>query len=298
MTHETQFLDLPDQRIAYYDLIPRPVETAPPSGGSAGHASEAVPLVLLHGGVVDKRMWHPQLKAFPDRRVIVPDARGHGESSDAEAPYRLADDVVALLDALEIDRAVLIGLSMGGSTAVDVALEHPGRAAALVASGTGTSEPEFTDPWTLQVLADWQRAQEAGDLEEWLGVTERFVAGPARSIDEVDPAVRELCARMARETVTDHLRVGEDGVPIPPQPPTPVTRTWERLEQVTVPVLALCGALDSEDHRALGRRLAETVADGSYREVAGAAHYPNLENPEDFNDALQRFLHGEDRSAG
>lgn len=91
-------------------------------------------------------MWTPQLDAFPERRIIAPDARGHGGSSDAEGPYRLADDVVVLMDALGLDRAVLAGVSMGGGTAVDVALEHPDRCAALVVTGTGTSEPGFADP--------------------------------------------------------------------------------------------------------------------------------------------------------
>lgn len=267
MSPTTHYLDLPGQRIAYLDV----------------GQSHSPPLVLLHGGAVDKRMWHPQLDVFPDHRLIVPDARGHGESSDAQAPYRLADDVVALLDALEIERAVLVGISMGGGTACDVALEHPGRAAAIVVSGTGTSEPEFTDPWAVRAFAEWRAAEQGGDLDAWLEVFQRFTVGPERLPEQVDPDVRELVAAMARDTVTGHLRMAEDGTPIPPHPVTPVTHTWERLDQLTIPVLALCGALDGVDHRANGRRLADAVADGRYVEVPGSAHYPNLENPEVFN---------------
>jgi pimeloyl-ACP methyl ester carboxylesterase len=235
-------------------------------------------------------MWEPQLAAFPEHRVLAADARGHGRSSDASAPYRLADDAVALLDALEIDRAVLIGISMGGGTAVDVALEHPGRAAALVVSGTGTSEPHFTEPWALQTFADWKAAESGGDLEAWVEVFMRFTAGPDRKGTDVDPGVWELVARMARETVLNHLRTDENGTPLPPVPPTPVTGTWERLADIGIPVLALPGAVDGVDHRGMGRELADAVPDGEYREIADSAHYPNLENPSAFHAAIEDFL--------
>lgn len=275
MIPETMLLDLPDQRIAY-------VESGP---------SDALPLLLLHGGAVDKRSWHPQLTAHPAYRVLAIDARGHGESSDAEQPYRLADDVIALMDSLQIDRAVPIGVSMGGGTAVDLALEHPQRIAALVCSGTGTSEPVFTDPWVLQTFADWTAAEQGSDLEAWVEVLQRFTSGPRRTRADVDPAVWELIGTMARDTVTQHLRVGPDGLPLPPLPPTPVTDTWARLSQIQVPVLAIGGEFDSDDHRAMGSRLSESVGgEGRYVEIAGSAHYPNLENPDAFDDAVRELL--------
>ncbi|WP_114855647.1 alpha/beta fold hydrolase [Brachybacterium sp. YJGR34] len=275
MMLSTQTLDLPDQRIAY-------VETGP---------ADALPVLFLHGGAVDRRMWHPQLAAFPEHRVLAPDARGHGGSSDAEGPYRLADDVVALLDALGIERAVLAGISMGGGTAVDVALEHPDRVTALVVGGTGTSEPQFTDPWVLQAFADWRAAEQGSDLEAWVEVLQRFTTGPHRTRDEVDPAVWDLIGTMARDTVHQHLRVGPDGLPLPPHPPTPVTQTWERLGTIRVPVLAIGGDQESEDHRSMGRRLADSVGgSGRYVEIPGAAHYPNLERPESFDAAVRELL--------
>jgi pimeloyl-ACP methyl ester carboxylesterase len=270
-------LDLPDQRIAYRE---RP-----------GTDPDALPLLLLHGGAVDSRMWGPQLGAFPDRRALAPDARGHGGSSDAEAPYRLVDDVIVLLDALGIAQVVAAGVSMGGGTAVDLALEHPERVAALVVSGTGTSEPEFTDPWALQAFADWRAAEQGSDAEAWIAVLQRFTAGPHRTRDEVDPAVWELIDTMARDTLAGHLRLGPDGLPLPPVPPTPVTGTWDRLGSIAVPVLAVSGALDGDDHRAMGERLAGSVGGPArHVEIPGAAHYPNLEAPEAFNEQVLRLL--------
>lgn len=269
-------VQLSDQRIAYLDVGPED-----PTGP---------PLLLLHGGAVDSRMWHPQLDAFPDHRVLVPDARGHGGSSDAEGPYRLVDDVVALLDALGVEQVVAIGISMGGGTACDLALEHPERVVGILVSGTGTSEPVFEDPWALQAFADWKAAEQRTDLQEWVDVLQRFTAGPHRTLDEVDPAVRDLVDTMARDTVQNHLRTDADGTPVPPPPPVPVTETWQRLERIDVPVLALCGALDGDDHRRNGRRLADAAPDGRYVELVGAAHYPNLEAPEDFDQEVRELI--------
>lgn len=270
-----QCLDLPDHRIAY-------AEAPAPGAG-------ATPLVLLHGGAVDHRMWAAQLSSFDERHVIAPDARGHGDSSDANAPYRLADDVVALLDALDIESAVLVGVSMGGGTAVDVALEHPGRVAALVVSGTGTSEPVFTDPWCLDTFARWKSAEQQGDLEAWIDAFMAFTAGPGRVREDVEATVWELVEAMARDTVAGHLRVDAQGVPIPPEPPTAVTETWERLPTLSIPVLAACGAQDGADHLRMGKRLASEVQNGAFVTTPGA-HYPNLEDPATFDAAVRDFL--------
>ena len=274
----THRFDLTDQTITCY--------LARPGRGSGA----AAPLVLLHGGGVDRRMWGPQLSAYPERTVIAHDARGHGGSSDADGPHRLADDVVRLLDALEIDRAVLAGVSMGGGTAVDTALEHPDRVAGLVVSGTGTSEPQFSDPWTLSTLAEWNAAQERGDLEGWIDAFMRLGAGPGRTADDIAPGVWQLVETMARETVAEHLRVAPDGTPIPPFPATPVTRTWERLPTIDVPVLALSGGSDGADHRAMCARLAASVPIGDHQVIPGTGHYPNLEDPVAFDHAVREHL--------
>src|SRR5690625_4540210 len=121
-------------------------------------------------------------------------------------PHRLADDVVRLLDALEFDRAVLAGVSMGGGTAVDTALEHPDRVAGLVVSGTGTSEPQFSDPWTLSTLAEWNAAQERGDLEGWIDAFMRLGAGPGRTADDIAPGVWQLVETMRSEEHTSELQ--------------------------------------------------------------------------------------------
>ncbi|MGJ9412312.1 alpha/beta fold hydrolase [Aeromicrobium sp. CF4.19] len=274
--------DLQHRRLADHDVT---FVDVPSTADEPG-----VPLVLLHGGASDHRAWRPQLEAFPERRVIAPDARGHGGSSDASQPYRLADDVVALLDALDVASAVLAGVSMGGGTSVDVALEHPDRCAGIVVSGTGASEPVFTEPWAIQAFADWAAAEAAGDAERWLEVFMRFTHGPHRRPEEVDSEVTALVHRMALETLTEHVRPDEHGAPVPPTRPTPVAQTWERVAGLAVPLLVLNGTLDGDDHLANGRRLVDLVDGAAYVELPGAAHYPNLEQAEAYDATVRTFL--------
>jgi pimeloyl-ACP methyl ester carboxylesterase len=261
-----QWLDTDDGRLAYDD------------------SGTGDPLVLLHGGFLDHHMWEDQVPAFAARyRVIAPDARGHGASANATRPFRHADDVAVLLRHLGTGRAILAGVSMGAGIAVDTALEHPDQVRALVVSGAGTSEPTFTDPWTQTVLGQWTAAMAAGDLDGSIDAFTLFAAGPGRSLDDVSPGVVARIRDMARRTMSKHGRGERDWS-------VPVRDTWERAAKIDVPVLAVPGALDSPDHIEMAERLASLVADGRTTVIEGAAHYPNMEHPEDFQQAVTEFL--------
>lgn len=140
----------------------------------------------------------------------MPDARGHGRSSTPRGPFRHGDDLAALIGHLDAGPVTLVGLSMGGGTAVDLALEHPRLVQALVVSGAGTSEPEFTDPWALEVLAAWQRNQEAGDTAGWVETFLLFAAGPHRGLDEVDA---DVVGALPEHGAPGGVRRGAAGVP-------------------------------------------------------------------------------------
>ncbi|MFI0714341.1 alpha/beta fold hydrolase [Streptomyces inhibens] len=242
------------------------------------------PLVLLHGGFLDHGMWDDQVPFLaPDYRLIVPDARGHGASSNASGPFRHTDDLAALLRHLGIGPAVLIGLSMGASIAVDTALEHPDLVRALVVSGAGTSEPEFQDPWVKDIQAEWARTTAAGDAEGFVNAHLLFAAGPHRTLDDVDPNVVRRLREMAGRTIAKHT--GAESVQL-----VPVTETWTRAAEITIPVLAINGGIDSDDHIGMAERLVHTVAHGRAATVEGIAHYPNMERPGTFNAILGEFL--------
>lgn len=266
MNDDLAWLDTDDGRLAYRDT------------------GSGQPLVLLHGGFVDHHMWDGQIPAFARLyRVIAPDARGHGASANASKPFRPADDLAALLRNLGTGPAVLAGVSMGASTAVDTALEHPDLVRALVTSGAGTSEPEYTDPWTIQVRRDWYAAMAAGDLERALDTFTLFAAGPHRTLGSIPRGVARRIREMARRTMAKHA-AGE------PNWLVPVPRTWERAANITAPLLAINGNLDASDHIAMAERLARAVAHGSVTIINGTAHYPNMEQPQAYNAALTGFL--------
>ncbi|MFI2607608.1 alpha/beta fold hydrolase [Kitasatospora sp. NPDC018619] len=247
-------------------------------------AGTGEPLVLLHGGLLDHRSWLDQLPALlPEYRVIAPDTRGHGASDNASRPFRPADDLADLLRHLGLGPLTVIGLSMGGTIALDLALEHPDLVGALVISGNGTSESEFGDPWLGELAADQAVALAEGDGEGWLHSFTRLAAGPHRGLDEVDPDVVRRLKEMTRNTVGKHA-------PDEPQYLEPVTDTWRRLTGVTVPLLAINGGLDSADHVNLAERVVRTVVDGRAVTVEGTGHYPNMERPEEFNAHLLDFL--------
>lgn len=247
-------------------------------------AGSGPPLVLLHGGFTDHRIWEAQIRTFAaTHRVIAYDARGHGASDNATKPFRSADDLAALLEGLHASPAVLVGLSMGGATAVDCALEHPHLVRALVVSGIGTSERLFTDPWTQDVVDAQQRALKEGDLEGWGDAFSRVTVGPYRAADDVDAEVVRKVREMALNTLHKHR-------PDEPDTRVAVTGTWERVGGIGVPVCAINGGLDAPDSLAMAERLIELVPDGRTVTVPGAAHYPNMEDPHRFDAELAAFL--------
>ncbi len=243
------------------------------------------PVVLLHGGALDHRLWEPQIPELArNHRVVAPDLRGHGRSPTPTVPFRHADDVAALLRALDTGPATLVGISLGARTAVDVALEASELVAGLVVSGAGAGEPEFRDPATRALLARWAAAEQARDREAWTATFLQLGFGPGRALADVDPDVLARVRAMADDTIDHHVPAG---VPVAP---VAVPDAVARARGLEVPVLAIIGLLDAPDHRRLARELAETVRDGRVVEIPGAGHYPNLERPREFTDALLAVL--------
>ncbi|MDI2132121.1 alpha/beta fold hydrolase [Yinghuangia seranimata] len=241
-------------------------------------------VVLLHAGFVDHRMWDEQVAFLSERfRVIAADARGHGGSANASRPFRQCDDVADLLRALGLGPVVLVGVSMGGAIAVETAVEHPDLVRALVVSGAGISEPGRVDRWSAAVTEEQGRALAAGDTQGWVHAWLKGVAGPERTLDDVDPDIVRRIGEMIAHTASKHT-VDE------PDRTTRVAITPERAAAIQVPVLAVHGGIDAETHIAAGELLVSTVTDGRSTTIDGVGHYPNLERPDEFNAILEEFL--------
>jgi hypothetical protein len=144
-------------------------------------------------------------------------------------------------------------------------LEYPELVRAVVAVGSGTNEPDFTDPFMLNVLAAQQDAAERGNMHASLEAFLQFVSGPYREHDEINPGLVRKLHTMAQDILTTHLR------PESVQP-THVHSSWERLVEMTVTVLAVLDELDTSDHLKRGLRLAVSVPDGQEALIANTAH--------------------------
>ena len=241
-------------------------------------------LVFLHAGIADRRMWAPQVPVFATRfRVTTYDLRGFGESPMVAGSYAHYRDLRALLDHLGVKRAALVGASMGGSVAIDFTLQHPDRVSALVLVDPGLDGYRFQDPWLKE---RWDRSEDAlerGDWEEAARIeTATWLAGPDREIETMSQPLRDLLRTMLLASYPATKAGGvEEG---------PDRSSIERLHEIAVPTLVLVGEHDAPDMKRIAEILRSGIRGAEHRAIAGAAHLPNLERPDDFNAIALDFL--------
>ncbi|HEV2744971.1 MAG TPA: alpha/beta fold hydrolase [Rubrobacter sp.] len=268
--------------------MPRSTGTADVNGATLHYevAGEGEPLVLVHAGISDSRMWEAQVDAFSRRyRTIRYDLRGFGRSPMVEGPFSHPADLRALLDTLEVDRAGFVGCSMGGGAVLDFALENPGRVASLVLVGSAVGGFEFDEAppkeWDELVAAD-----EAGDLERVSELEVRmWVDGPRRGPDVVDPALRDLVREMNLIALENEAtQLGEE---LEPEIPAA-----SRLSQIRAHALVIVGDEDRARTLAAADLLEEKLPDARKTVMAGTAHLPNMERPGEFNGLVLDFLEG------
>ena len=244
------------------------------------------PVVLLHAGIADRRMWHAQLTALAPRfRAIAVDLRGYGDSALPPDPFANHDDIAALLDTLGLARAALVGCSFGGAVAIDTALAHPGRVSALALFGTAISGHDWSDT-TEEIWRDLIGTAEPADLDAAVAADLRFwVVGPLRRPEEVDPALLTLAAEMDRRALVAERALS--AVPVTELDPPAIGR----LSELRMPVLVTAGAADLPDITALADRISAEVP-GALRlpDVPDAGHLLPLERPAAVNGPLIDFL--------
>jgi pimeloyl-ACP methyl ester carboxylesterase len=247
-------------------------------------AGKGEPLVLVHAGITDGRMWDGQVGAFARRyRVIRYDLRGFGRTALVEKSYSHHEDLRGLLNSLEVERAHFVGCSMGGGAVLDFALRYPERVGALVLVGAAVSgfEGDFEPPeqWDELVAAD-----EAGDLGRVSELeVQIWVDGPGRRPEDVDGAVRDLVREM--NLIALQNEASELGEEVPPDPPT-----VDRLSEIGAPALILVGDSDQPRTLAAADLLASGLPNSQKVVMAGVAHLPNMERPEEFNRILLDYL--------
>jgi pimeloyl-ACP methyl ester carboxylesterase len=249
------------------------------------------PILLLHEGIADRTMWNPQWTGWSDRFTLIRyDHRGFGDSDDPDGPYSLHGDALSVLDAAGVDRAIVVGASMGGQVALDLTLAAPQRVAALVAVVATPSGWEHSAD-LISAFDAVEAAYENGGISAANETELRmWVDGPSRSPGEVDPAVRERVARMNHAALEREEAAERRGVAIEPSELEPPA--IGRLGEVTAPTLVVTGALDQPSVNAGAAAIAAGVTGAEAVEIAEAAHLPNLERPSEFERAVFRFLEG------
>lgn len=255
--------------------------------GEQAGAAGAAPVVFLHAGVADHRSWSGVLDQLnPGWDVIAYDRRGFGSTTYRSQRHDQVDDLVAVLDALGLDRVVLVGNSRGGEIALNATLTHPGRIAALVlvAPAVSGAPPVSDEQVTPEEAALWgvlEAAEAAGDLEALNEGEVRFwLDGPAGAAGRVGGALRELALDMNR------INLHAESAGSEPEPPD----AWSRLSEVRCPALVVVGDLDLSSLQERCRELAAQIPGAELHVMEGTGHLPAFEQPERFAGVLREFL--------
>ena len=228
-------------------------------------------MLLIHAGGMDGRMWRPLVERLEDRYwLIVPDLRGHGTTPLPPDEFSHVDDLLAVLDDLKVERATVVGASMGGWVALQLATAAPERVKALVLMA---SSMEFDD-WSPEIQEFWAKEKElvdAGDIE---GAVDLSVRTWVR-----EPQTEELVREMTRRGF--ELQVGVEA----PERDMPI-----ELGSITAPTLAISGGLDLLDFARIADRIAAEVPGAQRAEVPDAGHLIALDRPDATAALLVPFL--------
>ena len=247
-------------------------------------AGAGPPLVLLHAGVADGRFWDDQFATFAnDYSTIRYDLRGFGRSVIPAGQFSHHDDLAGLLDFLQVDQAIVLGISFGGKVSLDFALAYPQRVAALVLGAPSVSGTQPSER-IIQFWEEEETAVEQGDLDTAVALNLRlWVDGLYRQPDEVDAAVRQKVAQMQRGIF--EMAIPDDVVEVRLEPVA-----YGRLAEITAPTLVLVGDLDLPEKVEQAAWLAEQIPNAQNAVIPGVAHMLNMEKPVLFNQLVLDFL--------
>ncbi len=236
------------------------------------------PLVLIHGFGGSRRDWDCVTATLPaDLPLIAYDQRGFGDSiGTAGAPFSHADDLLNLLDALDVPRAHLCGMSLGGATALGFALDHPRRVERLVLASPLISGWSWTAEW----IERWKqigRAARSGDMAKARDLWWHHpLFDSTRGSGAADALRASIDGFHGRQWVQDDQR--------------PQLSDVDRLTELAVPTLLLTGALDTDDFRLIGKILEATAPHFRRIDYPDVGHMLNFEIPREIARDITRFL--------
>jgi len=243
---------------------------------------QGVPIVFLHPFSTNRYIWSNQLLDFArTNRCIVSDHRGHGLSDKPASGYSIsvmAADLVAILDDAGVDKAVLVGNSIGGMIAMQTNLLAPGRVLGNLILSSGTNIGADTPPEAGEAIqADWRGF--------FSGLLEAAVSAKSKQEKPEIQAFMEGCFRV-EENFTEAVFFGSltdpDGV-----------FNWnisDQLKDIKAPTMIIAGAEDGATTVEVNQFLADNIPNANIKIYKDVAHFCQLEKPTDFNADLRNFL--------
>jgi 3-oxoadipate enol-lactonase len=242
------------------------------------------PLLLLHSGIADHRMWAGQCGEFSRHfQVVMPDFRGYGKSPAPNGPFRHYEDIHALIQHLGFTSVNIAGCSLGGKVAIEMAIAHPEMISRLVLIAPGMPGYEYQDKETLAKDAILEGLIASGKREEAADMlVDIWVVGLKRDREALDSTARAL----VREMILDNYASVTDKYP---ETPLAFDR-MSRLLEIRAPTLVMIGDSDLPDMQAISQLVADRIPGAQRLLIPGAAHLPNLENPILFNQSVIDFL--------
>lgn len=243
-------------------------------------------LLLLHGGLLDHRMWQQQVSQLNKQfRVLNCDMRKHGLTQDGDSTFLNSTALALILDSLRVRKTHILGLSFGAVAAVDLVLAHPERIDKLILAAPGLIGYDLNHD---SVLVSNQRQENAAKQRgDTLTYVEYFLRswtdGPHRSPTAVNAQLRTQVKSMVSDNLKHHqwatgLWFRDD--------PLPITQ----LGSIHSPTLVLVGDQDMSDILTISAILSRKIPHAKKVVIPGAAHMLNLEQPARFNQAVKAFL--------
>ncbi len=240
-------------------------------------------LVMAHGHLIDSGQWDDQFASLADAfRVVRYDARGFGRSSQPTGPFSYADDLHALMLALGIDRAFLMGCSGGGATVVDFALAHPEMTRGLILVGSGLAGYRFGGEPPPKMIAV-REALQRGDFDEAVELgLQLWTDGERRRPEQVDARARER----TRAMMVPQFRRGEAAAEARWLDPPAATR----LGELGTPTLVIVGGDDLSPIHDIADKIVAEAPNARKVVIADAGHHPNMEHRAEFDAIVRSFL--------
>jgi 3-oxoadipate enol-lactonase len=260
MDIQTGFADVNGTRL-YYEVA------------GSGH-----PLVLIHGFSLDTRMWDAQFEVFAERyKVVRYDIRGYGKSAaPGTEGYYHAEDLKELLEHLSIERAHIVGLSLGGAIAIEFAVAYPAMTSALVVVDSVLWGHDWSKESRERDGAVWSAGSVEAARRLWLG-------HPLFTSALANPSSAAQLTQIVNDYSGWHWENNDPGL-------LPDPLAAQRLHEIDAPTLIIIGEFDLPDFHAIVRTLQQQIPNASSVTLSGVGHMSNMEDPEGFNSAVLSFL--------